>query len=143
MRCCVHGLPPPPLPMDALLRRATSDDPTPTPVTIYTELAWHTHNGDRETASRRMVKELGVKLASPFTPLDARLKVLLTMKHVATKGSLEVRRFLQAHKELLREHVREWHESSAGAVLHGSAWAVARGRHLHRAACARRVLPWG
>jgi len=39
--------------------------------------------------------------------LDARLKTLLTMKQVAQKGSMEFRRALQAHKELIKDHTRE------------------------------------
>ena len=46
--------------MEALLRRATSNDPNPTPVTIFTELAWLTHTGDdREAMSKRMANALG------------------------------------------------------------------------------------
>lgn len=49
------------------------------------------------------------KLGSSSTDLDARLKTLLTMKFVAAKGSTEFRRSLQAHKELVKDHTREYH----------------------------------
>lgn len=77
-------------------------------MTIYTELAWLTHTGDdREASSKRLATALASKLQSSSTDLDARLKTLLTMKFVAAKGSTEFRRFLQAHKELVKDHTRE------------------------------------
>lgn len=89
----------------------------PPQVTIYTELAWLTHTGDdREAASRKMAAALAAKLNSSHTDLDARLKTLLTVKQVASKGSTEFRLHMKAYKDLVKEHTSAWRSGKKAAA---------------------------